>query len=104
MRHTFLPLVAATALLIAGSAWAPDAAAQATGSSRIEMAQAGQSAGAAKVRVKSAVLRSAPDVKSRKLNSLRRGTKLQVLGSSGDWSHVKVGKWDGYVMSSLLTM
>lgn len=106
MRRTLLGAVAAVALLVTGAAFAAEVSttAPATGS-RTELAQAGQqSMQNARVRVKSAVLRARPDAKSRKLGSLRRGTRLQVLESSGEWAHVRVRSQDGYVLSSLLTM
>ncbi|MSO89407.1 MAG: SH3 domain-containing protein [Rhodospirillaceae bacterium] len=54
------------------------------------------------VRVKSAILRAGPDQKSKKVDSLRRGTKLEVLGQSGDWTRVRAGKREGYVSTALL--
>jgi uncharacterized protein YraI len=60
--------------------------------------------GSATVRVKSAILRAGPDTKSKKLASLRRGTRLTVVSQSGDWTQVKVGDQQGYVSTSLLTM
>jgi len=108
MRRDLVGLVAAAALLVTGAAYAAEVSqpAPATGG-RTELAQAGQpnmSMQNARVRVKAAVLRSRPDAKSRKMGSLRRGTRLTVLENSGDWAHVRVRNQDGYVLSSLLTM
>ena len=106
MRREFIGLVAAAALLVTGAAYAAEVS-QSTpsASGRTELAQAGQqNMQNARVRVKSAVLRSRPDAKSHKMGSLRRGTRLQVLENSGDWTHVRVRGQDGYVLSSLLTM
>lgn len=69
--------------------------------SHVQLAQATSSQ--ATVSVKSAILRSAPNIKSKKLASLQRGTKLQVLDQSGEWTHVRAGTREGYVSSSLLS-
>ncbi|MSP51114.1 MAG: SH3 domain-containing protein [Alphaproteobacteria bacterium] len=61
-----------------------------------------QSGGQTAVRVKSAILRAAPDQKSKKITSLRRGTKVQILHASGEWTHVRAGKLEGYIATSLL--
>jgi hypothetical protein len=91
-------------MLLAGSTYAADLSQAAQSSSgRTELAQASQGS-PARVRVKSAVLRARPDAKSHKIESLRRGTRLQVVESAGDWTHVRVGGRDGYVLSNLLTM
>jgi SH3-like domain-containing protein len=103
MRKEVLGIVAAAALLLTGTAFAADAS-QASFGDRTQVAQAGKAMSGARVRVKSAVLRARPDAKAHKVASLRRGTKLQVIENSGDWTHVKIGKSEGYVMSSLLTM
>jgi SH3-like domain-containing protein len=103
MRKEVLGIVAAAALLVTGGAFAADLS-QATPTAGTQLAQARSQASGARVRVKAAVLRARPDAKSHKVASLRRGTRLQVLESAGDWTHVRVGKSDGYVMSSLLTM
>ena len=107
MRRDLLGAVAAVAMLVTGAALAAETTETApmTGG-RTELAQAGQqSMSNARVRVKSARLRARPDAKSPKVGaSLRRGTRLQVLDSSGDWTHVRVGNREGYVLSSLLTM
>jgi uncharacterized protein YgiM (DUF1202 family) len=54
------------------------------------------------VRVKSAILRAEANQRSKKLASLRRGTKVQILGTSGDWTKVRAGAQEGYVSTSLL--
>ena len=56
----------------------------------------------ARVNVKSAVLRATPDSKGKKLASLRRGTHVEILDSTGDWAHVRAGKREGYVLKTLL--
>jgi uncharacterized protein YgiM (DUF1202 family) len=104
MRRTLLGAVAAVAMLVTGAALAAEVSQTAPATAgRTELAQASQQS-QARVRVKSAVLRARPDAKSRKLGSLRRGTRLQVLESAGDWTHVRVRGHDGYVLNSLLTM
>src|SRR5262249_45555723 len=70
--------------------------------SSLQLVQAASSS--ATVRVKSAILRASPDTKSKRLASLRRGTKLPVVGQSGEWTQVKAGNQQGYVSTSLLTM
>ena len=103
MRRDLLGAVAAVAILVTGAAFAAETQiAPATGG-RTEIAQARHDN--ARVRVKSARLRARPDAHSPKVgDSLRRGTRLQVRESSGEWTHVRVGKRTGYVMSNLLTM
>lgn len=104
MRRTILGAVAAVAMLVTGAALAAEVSQTAPATAgRTELAQASQQS-QARVRVKSAVLRARPDAKSRKLASVRRGTRLQVLESSGDWTHVRVRGQDGYILNSLLTM
>ena len=98
---------AMTAAAVLGFAFAAQAAPTATlkegpGVSSLQLVQA--ASGQATVRVKSAVLRSGPDTKSKKVTSLPRGTKLQVVGQSGDWTQVRAGTQQGYVSTSLLTM
>ena len=105
MRRDLMGAVAAVAMLVTGAAFAAETMQTAPATSgRTELAQAGQQMSNARVRVKSAVLRARPDSKSRKLASLRRGTRLQVVEASGEWSHVRVRNQDGYVLTSLLTM
>lgn len=73
-----------------------------SGFNNIQLAQA-QMGKQTTVRVKSAVLRAGPTTSSKKLASLRRGTKVQVLEQAGDqWTKVRAGKQEGYVSSSLL--
>jgi hypothetical protein len=104
MRRDLLGAVAAAAMLVTGAAFAAEVSQTApVAGGRTELAQASQQSNA-RVRVKSAVLRTSPDAKSRKLGSLRRGTRIQVLDASGEWSHVRVRNQDGYILTSLLTM
>jgi hypothetical protein len=100
MRKEILGIVAAAALMLTGTAFAADASQAAFTGEQLAQAQHQN----ARVRVKSARLRAQPDPKSHRIDSLRRGTRVQVLDSSGDWTHVRIGKHDGYVQSSLLTM
>jgi uncharacterized protein YgiM (DUF1202 family) len=68
--------------------------------SRVFQAQA--SASTMTVRVKSARLRAEPSAKGKRVASLKRGTKVQVVGTSGDWTQVRAGGQSGYVMTNLL--
>jgi uncharacterized protein YgiM (DUF1202 family) len=99
MRYAAIA-VAAMAALAFGSEAAPTVVP--TDGSAVTMIQLAQAGSTATVRVKSAILRAGPDTKSKKLASLRRGTKLQVTGTSGEWTKVKVGAQEGYVSTSLL--
>lgn len=102
MQHKMAGFVAA-AVLSVGTAYAMPGAsvAEPPFGTGVILAQAAQPQ-EARVHVKSAVLRSGPDSKSKKIASLRRGTHVQVLDSSGDWAHVRAGKREGYVLKSLL--
>lgn len=70
-----------------------------SGMSNIQLAQASKQT---TVRVKSAILRAGPSTSSKKLTSLRRGTKVQVLSQADQWTKVRAGNQEGYVSSSLL--
>jgi uncharacterized protein YgiM (DUF1202 family) len=101
-------LVVASTLLVLGSvalgapAWsaAPprDAFAAATA---IVAVQAG---GTVTVQSKAgyAKLRAEPSTKSQMLGKVNQGTKLEVLGTSGDWTQVKWGDKTGYINNGLL--
>lgn len=93
-------VVAAVAFASVASAAPVLSSAQVPGASVLQLAQAG---GQATVRVKSAILRAEPSTRSKKLASLRRGTKVQVLEDRGDWIRVRAGSQEGFVSSSLLT-
>jgi subtilisin family serine protease len=58
----------------------------------------------ARVSVNSAILRASPDMKSKKIISLRRGTRVQILNTSGDWVHIRAGNRLGYVSRNLLSI
>ena len=62
-----------------------------------------QAGGTATVRTSYANLRAEPSTSSTKLGRLDHGTKLEVLGTSGDWVQVKSGDKTGYVNRKLLT-
>jgi len=47
-------------------------------------------------------LRAEPTTKSEVLGTIKQGTKLQVVGSSGDWTQVKSGDKTGYIHNNLL--
>jgi uncharacterized protein YgiM (DUF1202 family) len=47
-------------------------------------------------------LRAKPSTSAKVLEKLNKGTKVTVVEKVGDWSHVKVGTTEGYVMSKLL--
>jgi uncharacterized protein YgiM (DUF1202 family) len=47
-------------------------------------------------------LRAKPSTSAKVLEKLTKGTKVTVVEKVGDWSHVKVGTTEGYVMSKLL--
>lgn len=102
MRPYLMAATAAAAMCLAsGVGAAPTTGLTgAPGARYVELVQAAGSQ--ATVRVKSAILRAGPDTKSKKLASLPRGTKLQVMGGSGDWTQVRAGNREGYVSSSLL--
>jgi uncharacterized protein YgiM (DUF1202 family) len=56
----------------------------------------------ATIGVKAAVLRAEPSRHSRKLATLRHGTRVEVLGRTGAWSEVRAHGRTGYVVSTLL--
>ena len=93
MRH-HLMAAAMTAVMGLGASAAPlITPIRVPGSGHIQFAQA---VGVqATVRVDSAILRSAPDQKSTRLTSLRRGTRVQVISQLPDWTHVRVGGREG---------
>jgi uncharacterized protein YgiM (DUF1202 family) len=82
-------LMAASPLAHAQTAAAPAAATPVTGT--------------ATVRTTIAHLRAEPTTKSTVLATLNQGTKLQVIGASGDWTQVQAGDKTGYVNNKLLT-
>ena len=47
-------------------------------------------------------LRAKPSTSAKVLEKLTKGTKVTVVEKVGDWSHVKVGTTEGYVLSKLL--
>jgi uncharacterized protein YgiM (DUF1202 family) len=47
-------------------------------------------------------LRAKPSTSAKVLEKLNKGTKVTVVEKVGDWSHVKVGTTEGYVMTKLL--
>ena len=49
-------------------------------------------------------LRKSPNTKSPILATLKRGTKIEVIGkvAGGKWAHVRVNKHEGYIALSLL--
>lgn len=48
-------------------------------------------------------LRTAPKQSARSLGKFYNGTWLEVLETNGDWSHVKIGGLEGWMMSRYLT-
>jgi uncharacterized protein YgiM (DUF1202 family) len=104
MRMKVFAAVSALGLVAAAGAYAAPVGIVAPGGQddAIVLVQDSQQA---KVSVKSAVLRAQPDPKSKKIASLRRGSRVQVIDtSSGDWVHVRSGKREGYVSKNLLSM
>lgn len=49
-------------------------------------------------------LRSAPSTTASVINSYYTGTKVTILGSSGNWYRVKVGNYTGYMQASYLNL
>lgn len=48
-------------------------------------------------------LREKPSTSSKLLGTLKKGTKVEVLGKEGGkWTHVKVNNLEGYVATNLL--
>ncbi len=66
--------------------------------------QAAASSEVKRVSVKSAVLRSGPSTSSKRLATMRRGSRVHVLAgdSGGEWLHVRYGKRTGYVANKLV--
>jgi uncharacterized protein YgiM (DUF1202 family) len=60
--------------------------------------------GTVTVRSKSgyANLRAEPTTKSQLVGKVNQGTKLEVVGTSGDWTQVKSGDKTGYINNKLL--
>jgi hypothetical protein len=54
------------------------------------------------VTASSANLRQQPSTKAKILMKLTHGTKVQAVGTSGTWVHVKYKNLDGYVSAHLL--
>jgi len=54
------------------------------------------------VTASSANLRQQPSTKAKILAKLTHGTKVQAVGTSGSWIHVKYKTMDGYVSQHLL--
>ena len=94
--------VAATAIFLAWSVAAAPITGPVSGSTASQLHLAQAAGKQTSVRVKSAVLREGPSTKSKKVTSLPRGTKVQVLEQSGDWTKVRAGAREGYVSSTLL--
>jgi hypothetical protein len=102
-----LPIAAVAGLALASTAATAGPAAsllpeRAPGSVSLMRAQTIATQQQARINVKSAVLRASPDTKGRKVASLRRGARVEILDSSGDWAHVRAGKQEGYVLKTLL--
>ncbi|MBR3494984.1 MAG: peptidoglycan-binding protein [Clostridia bacterium] len=56
------------------------------------------------VSTSSLVLRSKASADSAPLQTLSRGTSLQITGTSGQWYRVSYGKYRGYVMKKYVTL
>jgi uncharacterized protein YgiM (DUF1202 family) len=99
-------VLASTLLLLGGLALGAPAWAGVPSGDALSGARAivpAQAAGATvTVRTPYANLRAEPTTKSPKLGEVKQGTKLQVLGTSGDWVQVKSGDKTGYVNRKLL--
>lgn len=103
MKKVFsLSAAAVLAVLLTGAAQA--AAPQAPASTGSQVASQPAADAAMVVSHSTARVRKDPNTKSPVLATLKKGTKLDVIGKSpdGKWAHVKTGKVEGYVALSLL--
>jgi uncharacterized protein YgiM (DUF1202 family) len=62
-----------------------------------------QAADTVTVKSSYANLRAEPTTHSTKLGTVNHGAKLEVLGTSGDWTQVKSGDKTGYINNKLLS-
>jgi uncharacterized protein YgiM (DUF1202 family) len=62
-----------------------------------------QAADTVTVKSSYANLRSEPTTHSTKLGTVKHGAKLEVVGTSGDWTQVKSGDKTGYINNKLLS-
>ncbi len=58
--------------------------------------------GTVTVRTSYANMRAEPTTKSQLVGKVNHGAKLQVVGTSGDWTQVKSGDKTGYINNKLL--
>lgn len=95
-------IFAAAALVAAGFA-APafaDRVSTTTTDTTIELAQgAAPAAATGRITGRGVRLRAEPSASARVLTKLSRGTQVTVLGRSGDFTQVRVGRRTGYVAS-----
>jgi uncharacterized protein YgiM (DUF1202 family) len=90
------------AVLLTGAAQAASPQAPIATGSQVVSRQAADAAMV--VSHSTAHVRKDPNTKSPVLATLKKGTKVDVIGKSpdGKWAHVKTGKVEGYVALSLL--
>jgi len=98
---TATTLILLGGLALGGPAWSAPIPRDAipTGGAIVRVQAAG---GTVSVRTAYANLRAEPTTKSQLLGRVNHGVKLQVLGTSGDWTQVKSGDKTGYVNNKLL--
>jgi len=90
-------IFAAAALMAAGLAAPAFADRMSSTHDPIEVAQGAAPAAAARITGRGVRLRAEPTSNGRVLTKLSRGTRVTVLGTSGDYTQVRAGSRTGYV-------
>lgn len=107
VRTRFLTLgamILGTSLILGADPSLAASKAKPAASAMSETQPAASASDVKRVAVKAAVLRSGPSATSKRVATMRRGTRVHLLasGSDSDWLHVRVGKRTGYVANRLV--